>query len=57
MYLLPGNYIIKAIIDRNNNKKWDTGHYMLGIHPEEVYYFPSEITARANWDIIEDWTL
>jgi uncharacterized protein (DUF2141 family) len=56
-YLLPGNYRLKVIFDRNNNKNWDTGHYILGIQPEPVYFFPKEITIRANWDIMEEWNL
>jgi len=56
-YLLPGIYRLKVIIDANNNKTWDTGHYTLGIQPESIFFFPKEITIRANWDIEEDWKI
>jgi hypothetical protein len=54
-FLLPGNYRVKVIFDKNGNETWDTGHYLTGQQPEPVYYFPAEITIRANWDIVEDW--
>ncbi len=56
-YLLPGNVRIKVIYDANGNGKWDTGHYILGIQPEKVSFFPKEVTIRANWDIVEEWSL
>jgi hypothetical protein len=54
-YLNPGKYKIKCIIDRNNNRRWDTGKYREKIQPEEVYYFPNLIEVRANWDVEEIW--
>jgi len=47
--LLPKKYIIRAIIDRNKNKKWDTGNYLKKILPEKVVYFPKIIPLRANY--------
>ena len=55
--LNPGKYKIKAIEDKNNNSKWDTGNYLKKIQPEKVYYFDKEINIRANWDVEEDWKL
>lgn len=56
-YLLPGTYVVKVILDRNNNDQWDPGHYIQKIQPEDVSYFPKSVTVRANWDIIEDWEI
>ncbi len=56
-YLDPGEYIIKAIFDENNNQKWDTGNYLEGIQPERVLFYPALITTRSNWGIEEDWNL
>ena len=50
-YLLPGNYLIRYIKDKNGNKKWDTGNYLKKIQPEMVYYSPDTIDLRANWEI------
>jgi hypothetical protein len=57
IHLTPGDYKLKAIFDSNKNGKWDTGDYYYKIQPEEVQFFSSGITIRANWDIEEDWEL
>ena len=51
--LPPSRYKIRIIYDTNKNKKWDTGNYLLKQQPEEVYYFKSVITAKANWEVTE----
>jgi len=56
-YLSPGKYKVKCIYDRNRNGRWDTGHYRTKLQPEEVFYFPSVIEVRANWDIEEIWNV
>ena len=56
-YLLPKNYIIRAIFDDNENGKWDTGNYLLKIQPEKVLYFEKLIELRANWDDNETFQL
>ncbi len=56
-YLMPGTYKIKAILDQNNNGRWDTGNYLKHLQPEQVYYFPKAIEVRGNWDIDEAWPL
>ncbi len=55
--LIPGKYLLKAIDDRNQNRRWDTGNYLKGIQPEAVYYFSKELDIRANWDFEESWKL
>ena len=47
--LEPKTYKVRAIIDDNNNKKWDTGNYLLKIQPENVIYFEEELKVRANY--------
>lgn len=55
--LPPSKYIIRFIDDKNNNKKWDTGNYLKKIQPENIIYYPNVIEVRANWDIIESFSL
>ena len=43
--------------DRNANNQWDTGDYAQRLQPEEVFYFPSAIDVRANWDIEQTWRI
>ena len=53
--LQPGKYTVKAIEDLNSNGKWDTGDYYGKLKPEQVFYFPMDITIRSNWDMAESW--
>lgn len=56
-YLNPGKYYVRLFYDRNGNGKWDTGNYAEGTEPEEVYYYPTSFTVRANWDIEQNWRI
>ncbi|PWG06151.1 Ig-like domain-containing protein [Polaribacter aquimarinus] len=51
--LRPQKYIIRAIIDKNNNNKWDTGNYLKKEAPEKIIYFPEELELRANYYLNE----
>ncbi len=55
LYLLPGQYMLKLIDDRNRNSRWDTGDYLKKQQAERVFYFPKMIEIRANWDQEEIW--
>ena len=56
-FLEPRKYLIKAIFDRNNNGKWDTGNLKKRIQPEEVMYYLEVVKVRGNWDAKKDWSL
>ena len=56
-FVKPGNYRMKLIIDLNNNGKWDTGNYVKNLQPEKVFYNPSSIQVKANWDMELEWTV
>ncbi len=47
--LEPDTYYIRAIIDENNNNKWDTGNYLQKKLPETVVYYKEELKLRANY--------
>jgi len=49
--LPPKTYIARAIIDENDNGKWDTGNFLLKTHPEKVQYYDGALETRANWDV------
>ncbi|MGB5370359.1 MAG: Ig-like domain-containing protein [Flavobacteriaceae bacterium] len=55
--LEPGKYLVRVIFDANENKKWDTGNYLLRIQPEKVSYYPKVIDMRANWEVNETFTI
>ncbi len=56
-FLEPKKYKIRAIIDKNKNKIWDTGNYLEKIQPEKIVYFDKELTLRANWNIEENFVI
>lgn len=55
--LPPKEYIARAIFDDNANGIWDTGNYLLKIHPEKIIYFNKALKIRANWDYNETFKL
>jgi len=55
--LNPSKYYIRVIYDTNKNGKWDTGNYLKKIQPERISYSKEMIEPRANWDIVETFTL
>jgi len=56
-YLKEGKYKVKAILDKNNNRKWDTGDLDRRIQPEKVYFINKKLDIRANWDTEHIWTI
>lgn len=53
--LLPGNYFLKVIEDKNQNKKWDTGNILLQKQPETIYFNALAIKLLADWDSETEW--
>ncbi|WP_255513190.1 Ig-like domain-containing protein [Lutibacter sp. Hel_I_33_5] len=56
-FLLPKKYVVRAIIDSDNNKRWDSGIFLNKIQPEEIFYFSTILNVRANWENIENFTI
>ena len=54
-YLKEGVYYLRMLVDDNRNGRWDTGDFDQDRQPEEVYYYPEEISIKAKWDITETW--
>lgn len=49
--LQPNQFTVRIIYDENQNGVWDTGSYLEKRQTEEVYYFPTPIDVRSNWDV------
>ncbi|MGK7391921.1 MAG: Ig-like domain-containing protein [Candidatus Cyclobacteriaceae bacterium M2_1C_046] len=54
--LLPQDYFLRIIGDRNNNEFWDAGNIYLNVIPEPIEYYinmngKSTIPLRANFEI------
>ena len=56
-FLEPKKYLMKAIFDKNNNGKWDSGNMKEKTMPEEVCYYQTVIKIRSNWENKPSWTL
>ena len=54
-YLSPKSYYVRMYIDANEDGQWTTGDWLTKRQPEPVYYFPSKLTLRANWDFEEEF--
>lgn len=56
-YLKPTSYYMRLYIDENGDGKWTTGDWLTHRQPEPVYYFPTQLTLRANWDFEESFDI
>lgn len=54
-FLKPEEYYLRMYIDANNDQQWTTGSWEEKRQPEQVYYFPSKIQTKSNWDFEEEW--
>lgn len=55
LHLTPSSYSMRLIADRNANGRWDTGHYLKKLQPEEVFIFNEPLQIRLNWELEMDW--
>lgn len=56
-YLNPGEYYLRCFFDHNGDGLWTPGQWSTRTPAEEVYYLPTLINIRANWDLNQDWNL
>ncbi|MFN5981953.1 MAG: hypothetical protein ACK479_00705, partial [Fluviicola sp.] len=49
--LIPGNYTIRCVEDKNGDGKWTEGSLLEQRQPEHVYYFKLSQKLRPNWEI------
>jgi uncharacterized protein (DUF2141 family) len=53
--LTAGEYLVRVVIDKNNNKKWNPGNYLLKEQPEPILYYKDDkgntsINLKTNWE-------
>ena len=53
----PGEYQLRAFVDVNANKIWDTGSYEKQNQPEKILIYEKPIVIKANWDNVIDWKI
>jgi hypothetical protein len=56
-FLPPAGYVLKAVYDKNQNGKWDTGNYLEHIQPEKVFFYKLPVDLRSNWDVEAIWDI
>lgn len=54
-FITPGTYYMRLFRDLNGNGVWDTGDYDQHLQPEPVYYYPTELALKAQWEITQEW--
>ena len=52
--LVPGNYQLRVVYDRNNNGKQETGDVIRRLQPENVFVSGKVIKILADWESEED---
>ncbi|WP_261510239.1 Ig-like domain-containing protein [Chryseobacterium paludis] len=55
--LKPGEYIVRILVDNNDNKYWDEADFQKDIFAEDSYIFYKVAVVRPLWDSNEDWDL
>ena len=56
-FVQPSTYYLRVFFDRNKNGEWNTGDYETRLQPEEVFYYPTSLQLRAQWDVSQSWNL
>lgn len=55
--LKPGEFIIRILVDNNENKYWDEADFTKEIFAEDAYIFYKKVIIRPLWETREDWDL
>jgi hypothetical protein len=56
-YILPAEYKVKIIHDRDANGKWDTGKYIEQSYPERTVEYPKKQMVKSKWTTELIWKL
>jgi len=53
----PGEYIVRILVDNNDNKHWDEADFINQTFAEDSYVYYKMVIARPLWETKEDWDL
>lgn len=56
-YVNPATYYLRAYDDANDNGEWDAGIWATRTKAEAVYYNPTALDLKADWDYDQTWRL
>jgi hypothetical protein len=48
-----GDYVIRVIVDANNNGKWDQGNFAERRQAESIFFGPNVIKLKENWELTD----
>jgi len=55
--LKPAEYIVRILVDNNENKYWDEADFQNDVFAEDSYVFYKVVIVRPLWDTNENWDL
>ncbi len=55
--LKPGEYIVRILVDNNENKYWDEADFQNDVFAEDSYIYYKTAVVRPLWDSNENWDL
>jgi uncharacterized protein (DUF2141 family) len=55
--LKPAEYIVRVLVDNNENKYWDEADFQNDVFAEDSYVFYKVVIVRPLWDTNENWDL
>jgi hypothetical protein len=55
--IIPGDYIVRLIVDENCNRKWDTGNFEQRKQAEAVYKLPGTSIVKSTWETEIIWSI
>ena len=53
----PGDYIVRILVDNNDNKRWDEADFVNQVFAEDSYLYYKIAIARPLWESKEEWDL
>ncbi len=55
--LRPEEYVVRILVDNNNDKYWDEADFSTETFAEDAYVFYKKALVRALWETREEWDL
>ncbi|MGH1520292.1 Ig-like domain-containing protein [Chryseobacterium sp. JK1] len=55
--LKPQEYVVRILVDNNENKYWDEADFANEVFAEDAYVFYKKVIIRGLWETREEWDL
>jgi hypothetical protein len=55
--LKPNEYVVRVLVDNNNDKYWDEADFATETFAEDAYVFYKKALVKALWETREEWDL